>query len=197
MDALPVTEEVDLPFASRVRSTYRGKDVGVMHACGHDTHMAMLLGAAKLLSANREKLPGSVMFIFQPAEEGAPEGEEGGAELMLAEGIFDERKPEAVFGLHVSSILPAGFVAYRAGPVMASADQFRILVRGRQTHGSRPWQGVDPIVVAARIVMAAQTIVSRHVDLTRAPAVVSFGASPNRLLTRSTCVSTTTPMLMP
>ncbi len=176
MDALPVTERVDLPFASKVTSTYRGQEVGVMHACGHDTHMAMLLGAARVLSRVREELPGSVMFIFQPAEEGAPAGEEGGAELMLAEGLFDERKPAAIFGLHVSSILPAGMVGYRAGPAMASADEFRIVVTGRQTHGSRPWQGVDPIVVAAQIILSAQTIVSRQIDITRAPAVLSFGA---------------------
>lgn len=176
MDALPVTERVDVPFASKVTSTYRGQEVGVMHACGHDTHMAMLLGAARVLSRVREELPGSVMFIFQPAEEGAPAGEEGGAELMLAEGLFDERKPAAIFGLHVSSILPAGMVGYRAGPAMASADEFRIVVTGRQTHGSRPWQGVDPIVVAAQIILSAQTIVSRQIDITRAPAVLSFGA---------------------
>ncbi|MEJ2603609.1 MAG: amidohydrolase [Gammaproteobacteria bacterium] len=175
MDALPVTEQVDLPFASEAKGTYRGREVGVMHACGHDTHMAMLLGAARALTAVREDLPGSVMFIFQPAEEGAPEGEEGGAELMLKEGIFDDRTPDAVFGLHVSSMLPAGMVGYRAGPAMASADRFEIVVRGRQTHGSRPWGGVDPIVVAAQIVTAAQSIISRQTDITRAPAVLSFG----------------------
>jgi len=175
MDALPVTERVDLPFASKATGTYRGREVDVMHACGHDTHMAMLLGAARALTAVRDELPGSVMFIFQPAEEGAPEGEEGGAELMLKEGIFDERMPEAVFGLHVSSLLPTGMVGYRAGPAMASADRFEIVVRGRQTHGSRPWGGVDPIVVASQIVMAAQSIVSRQVDITAAPAVLSFG----------------------
>jgi len=175
MDALPVTERVELPFASKAKGTYRGREVGVMHACGHDTHMAMLLGAARALTAVREELPGSVMFIFQPAEEGAPEGEEGGAELMLKEGIFDERTPAAVFGLHVSSMLPAGMVGYRPGPAMASADRFEIVVRGRQTHGSRPWGGVDPIVVASQIVTAAQSIVSRQVDITAAPAVLSFG----------------------
>jgi amidohydrolase len=175
MDALPVTEETDVPFASKVRSTYRGGDVGVMHACGHDTHMAMLLGAAKALVAVRDELPGSVMFIFQPAEEGAPDGEEGGAELMLAEGLFDERKPDAVFGIHVFSNLPSGYIAYNTGSWWASSDRFEITVRGEQTHGSRPWNGIDPIVVAAQIVNAAQTIVSRQVDLTTAPAVLSFG----------------------
>ena len=176
MDALPVTERLDLPFASKARSTYRGHDVGVMHACGHDTHMAMLLGAARALAAVRAELPGQVMFIFQPAEEGAPEGEEGGAQLMLQQGLFATRKPAAVFGLHVFSNLPTNVVAYRSGPVMASSDRFRIVVKGRQTHGSRPWQGVDPIVVAAQIVMAAQTIQSRQVDVTKAPSVLSFGA---------------------
>lgn len=176
MDALPVTEQVDLPFASDVTSTYRGQEVGVMHACGHDTHMAMLLGAAKTLASMRDELEGSVMFIFQPAEEGAPEGEEGGAELMLKEGLFAERKPEAVFGLHVFSNMPVNTVAYRAGPAMASSDSFRLLVKGRQTHGSRPWNGIDPIVVAAQIVLAAQTIQSRQVDVTKAPSVLSFGA---------------------
>ena len=176
MDALPVTERLDLPFASKVRTTYRGHDVGVMHACGHDAHMAMLLGAAQALVSVRADLPGQVMFIFQPAEEGAPEGEEGGARLMLQEGLFATRKPAAVFGLHVVSNHPTNVVAYRSGPVMASSDRFRIVVRGRQTHGSRPWQGVDPIVAAAQIVMAAQTIQSRQVDVTQAPSVLSFGA---------------------
>ena len=176
MDALPVTERLDLPFASKARTTYRGHDVGVMHACGHDTHMAMLLGAAQALVSVRADLPGQVMFIFQPAEEGAPEGEEGGARLMLQEGLFATRKPAAVFGLHVVSNHPTNVVAYRSGPVMASSDRFRIVVKGRQTHGSRPWQGVDPIVAAAQIVMAVQTIQSRQVDVTQAPSVLSFGA---------------------
>jgi amidohydrolase len=176
MDALPVTEEVDLPFASKVRATYNGQEVGVMHACGHDTHMAMTLGLARVLSAAREELPGSVLFIFQPAEEGPPEGEEGGAKLMLAEGIFEGRKPDAVFGLHVFSSLPSGVVAYRSGPIMAAYDLLEITVSGRQTHGARPWSGVDPIVVASQIVLATQTIVSRQVDITKAPAVISYGA---------------------
>lgn len=175
IDALPVTEEVDLPFASKARGTYRGNDVGVMHACGHDTHIAMLLGAAKALVSVKEDLAGSVMFIFQPAEEGAPQGETGGAKRMLAEGLFAERKPEAIFGLHTFSALPAGMVAYRSGPAMASSDRFTIKVKGKQTHGSRPWNGVDPIVTAAQIVMAVQTIASRQVDVTKAPSVISFG----------------------
>jgi len=175
IDALPVEEQVDLPFASKARGTYRGKDVGVMHACGHDTHIAMLLGAARALVGVKEELAGSVMFIFQPAEEGAPEGETGGAERMLAEGLFKGRKPEAVFGLHTFSSLPAGMIAYRSGPAMASSDRFTITVKGKQTHGSRPWQGVDPIVASAQIVMAVQTIASRQVDVTKAPSVISFG----------------------
>lgn len=176
MDALPVTEQVDLPFASKQRGVYNGNDVGVMHACGHDTHMAMLLGAAKTLIAHQDDLPGDVLLIFQPAEEGAPFGTPvWGAKLMLEEGVFADRKPDAVFGLHTFSNLPAGMVGYRSGPAMASSDRFRIQVRGRQTHGSRPWGGVDPIVTAAQIIMAVQTIASRQVDVTKAPSVVSFG----------------------
>ncbi|MEL6199727.1 MAG: amidohydrolase, partial [Pseudomonadota bacterium] len=142
MDGLPVKEEVDLPFASKARGDYRGQSVPVMHACGHDTHMAMLLGAARALVDIRESLPGSVMLIFQPAEEGVGGGVVAGAERMLAEGLFEGRKPAAVFGLHTFSGLPAQMVAYRSGPAMASADRFEIRVRGKQTHGSRPWGGV-------------------------------------------------------
>ncbi len=176
MDALPVTEATGLPFASTVRTEFAGQEVGVMHACGHDTHMAMLLGVAQNLVALRDDLPGSVLFIFQPAEEGAPEGEEGGAELMLKEGLFDRYRPDAIFGMHAFSNLHTGQIGYRAGSIMASADRFRLTVHGRQTHGGRPWDGVDPIVTAAQIITGVQTIVSRQVDLTRAPAIVSFGA---------------------
>ena len=176
MDALPVTEQTDLPFASKVTTTYRGQETGVMHACGHDTHVAILMGVAEALTKQRNELRGDVMFIFQPAEEGAPEGEEGGAELMLKEGLFAKHKPDAVFGLHITSSLPAGFAGLRAGPLMASEDSFEITLTGRQTHGSRPWNGVDPIVAAAQLINATQTIVSRQVDVTKAPAVVSFGA---------------------
>ncbi|MEO1582019.1 MAG: amidohydrolase [Pseudomonadota bacterium] len=176
MDALPVIEQVDLPFASKQRGVYNGNDVGIMHACGHDTHMAMLLGAAQTLVAHQDELPGDVLLIFQPAEEGAPHGTPSwGAKKMLEEGIFDERKPDAIFGLHTFANLPAGMVAYRSGPAMASSDRFSITVSGRQTHGSRPWNGVDPIVVASQIVMAVQTIASRQVDVTKAPSVISFG----------------------
>ena len=175
MDALPVVEQGDLPFKSTQKGQYRGEEVGVMHACGHDMHMAMLLGAAQALTAVRADLPGSVLFIFQPAEEGAPEGEEGGAELMLKEGLFQERKPAAIFGLHVFAGVPLNKVGYRIGPALAASDRFAIRVVGRQTHGSQPWGGVDPIVVAAQVILAAQTIVSRQVDVTVAPSVLSFG----------------------
>ena len=176
MDALPVTEATDLPFASTVRTEFAGQEVGVMHACGHDTHMAMLLGVAQNLVTLRDELPGSVLFIFQPAEEGPPEGEEGGAALMLKEGLFDRYRPDVIFGMHAFSNLHTGQIGYRAGSIMASADRFRLTVHGRQTHGGRPWDGVDPIVTAAQIITGVQTIVSRQVDLTRAPAIVSFGA---------------------
>ena len=176
MDGLPVTEATGLSFASTAMAEYRGQQVGVMHACGHDTHIAMVLGVAQNLTALREDLPGSVLFIFQPAEEGAPEGEEGGAELMLKEGLFERYAPDAIFGMHAFSSLNTGQIGYRAGPIMASVDRFELTVHGRQTHGARPWDGVDPIVVASQIVTSVQTIVSRQVDLTRAPAVVTFGA---------------------
>jgi len=175
MDALPVTEQVDLPFASTQTSTYRGNEVGVMHACGHDTHVAILMAVAESLVQIKEDLAGDILFVFQPAEEGAPEGEEGGAELMLKEGLFKE-KPAAVFGLHVTSSLNTGQIGFRAGPLMASEDSFTINVKGRQTHGSRPWNGVDPIVASSQIVMATQTISSRQVDVTKAPSVISYGA---------------------
>jgi amidohydrolase len=174
MDALPVTEMVDLPFASKVRTEYNGQQVGVMHACGHDNHVAILMGTAEVLAGMRDDLPGDVMFIFQPAEEGAPEGEDGGAALMLEEGLFAERLPDAVFGLHVMP-QPVGTIHYRAGGLMASSDTWRMTVRGRQTHGAYPWGGVDPIVTAAQIVLGLQTVVSRQTDLTKAPAVVSVG----------------------
>ena len=176
MDALPVTEQVDLPFKSVATAEYRGEKVGVMHACGHDAHVAILLGTAKVLAGLRDELPGTVMFVFQPAEEGAPEGERGGASLMLDEGLFATTKPEAMFGLHVFSTLNTGQVGYRSGPLMAASDAFRIVVTGRQTHGARPWGGVDPIVTAAQIVMGLQTIVSRQVDIAQYPAIVSVGA---------------------
>jgi amidohydrolase len=175
MDALPVTEEVDVPFASRVRTTYNGQEVGVMHACGHDAHIAMLMGVAEVLAGMRKDLPGTVTFIFQPAEEGAPAGERGGAALMIEEGALDDPRPSAIFGLHVFPF-PAGEIRYRPGGIMAAADAFRIVVRGRQTHGALPWAGIDPIVIASQIVLGLQTITSRQVDLTTAPAIVTVGA---------------------
>jgi amidohydrolase len=175
MDANPVVEEVDLPFKSTVTTEYLGKTVGVMHACGHDVHTANLMGVAEVLTSLRADLPGTVLFIFQPAEEGPPAGEEGGAGLMMKEGIFDEVTPEAVFGLHVFAGIPAGEIGYRSGPLMAAADMFRIEVNGKASHGSRPWAGVDPIVAASQIVLGIQTIVSRQVDISRLPAVVTIG----------------------
>lgn len=176
MDALPVTEQVDLPFKSTQKATWNGQEVGVMHACGHDTHMAMLLGVAEALAPMRDRIPGTIKFIFQPAEEGPPAGEEGGAALMVKEGVLQNPAVDAIFGLHVFSGLRAGTIQYRSGPLMASADSFTIRIRGRQTHGAMPWAGVDPIVVGAQIVTSLQTIVSRSVNITEAPAVVTIGA---------------------
>ncbi|HEX6642450.1 MAG TPA: amidohydrolase [Thermoanaerobaculia bacterium] len=176
MDALPVTEQVDLPFASKVRTTYNGQDVGVMHACGHDAHVAILLGVAEVLAGMRAELPGTVKFLFQPAEEGAPEGEEGGAQLMVEEGALDNPKVDAVFGLHVTSRFPVGVIAYKPEGMMAAVDSFTIVVHGKQTHGAYPWLGVDPIVVASQIVLGLQTIPSRQLDSTLAPSIVTVGA---------------------
>ncbi|HEY0332861.1 MAG TPA: amidohydrolase, partial [Stenotrophomonas sp.] len=176
MDALPVTEQTGLPFASQAKSEYRGEQVGVMHACGHDAHTAILLGVADALVAMKDRLPGQVMLIFQPSEEGAPGNEEGGASLMLKEGLFADFKPQAVFGLHVFSSVQAGKIAVRSGPLMAASDRFNIKVIGRQTHGSAPWNGIDPIVASADLIGAAQTVVSRRANIARQPAVVSFGA---------------------
>jgi len=175
MDALPVTEEVDLPFASKAKGEYRGKTTGVMHACGHDAHTAMLLGLATMLASMKKDLPGEVMFVFQPAEEGAPAGEHGGASLMLKDGVFKDFKPDAMFGMHVVSSLNVGTVAVRPGPTMAGSDWFKLVVHGRQTHGAMPWGGVDPIVTSAEIISAAQTIVSRKLNIGDQPAVLSFG----------------------
>lgn len=175
MDALPVTEELDLPFASKVRTTFNGNEVGVMHACGHDLHTAILMGVAEVLAGMRKELPGTVTFIFQPAEEGAPEGEEGGARLMIKEGVLENPRPEAIFGLHVFP-LPFGHVGYRPGGFMAASDTLRIQVRGRQTHGAQPWNGTDPVVAASQIVLALQTIVSRQVNIANNPAVVTVGS---------------------
>ena len=175
MDALPVAEEVDLPFASKVRATWNGDDVGVMHACGHDCHVAILMGVASVLAGLRAQLRGSVKFIFQPAEEMPPEGEEGGAKMMIAEGALENPVPQAIFGLHVTSFLPLGVLGFRPGPTMASSDRLHITVHGKQTHGAAPWLGVDPIVTAAQVVLGLQTVISRGTDITREPAVVTIG----------------------
>ncbi len=175
MDALPVTERVDLPFASKVKATYNGLESGVMHACGHDTHVAMLMGAAEILVAIKEDLPGTVVFMFQPAEEGAPPGEEGGAKLMVKEGILQNPKVDVAFGLHISSMLEVGKLNYKTGGVMAAADRFVIDVKGKQTHGSMPWGGVDPITISAQIIQGLNNIVSRQTELTKEAAVISVG----------------------
>lgn len=175
MDALPVTERVDIPFASRQIATYNGQEVGVMHACGHDTHVAMLMGVAEVFASMRDEIPGTVKFIFQPAEEGPPEGEDGGAELMVEQGVLKNPDVDVVFGFHINSALEVNHIAYVPGGTMASADDFRIVVRGDQTHGAYPWNGADPIVASAQIITALQTIVSRRVKLTDNPAVVTIG----------------------
>ena len=173
MDALPVTEESDLPFKSTVKTEYLGQPVGVMHACGHDAHVAILMGVAEALAGARDQIPGTVKFIFQPAEEGPPPGETGGAPLMVSEGVLENPKPAAIFGLHVISGIPAGMITYRAGPLMASADWLYITVKGKQTHGAWPWSGIDPVVTSAQIVTGLQNIVARQIDVSREPAVVT------------------------
>jgi amidohydrolase len=174
MDGLPVTEQVDLPFKSTAKAPWNGQEVGVMHACGHDNHMAILLGTATALARMKDRLPGTVKVIFQPAEEGPPPGEAGGAEQMIKENVLENPKVDAVFGLHVFPFR-VGEIVYRPGPLMASTDSFTIKVRGRQTHGAIPWGGIDPIVVGSQIVMGLQTIISRQVNITEAPAVVTIG----------------------
>jgi amidohydrolase len=175
MDALPVTEQVNLPFASKVKTTYNDQEVGVMHACGHDNHVAMLMGVAEVLAGMKAQIPGTVKFIFQPAEEGPPAGEEGGAAMMVKEGALESPKPDAIFGLHVFPFA-VGTIAYRPTGAMAAADWLRIVVRGKQTHGAVPWGGIDPIVVASQIVLGLQTIPSRQTDVTVGPAIVTIGA---------------------
>lgn len=176
IDGLPVVERADIPFASKEKSTYNGQEVGVMHACGHDTHIAMLLGAAHILSEMRDQIPGTVKLIFQPAEEGAPQGEEGGAKLMVKEGVLQNPDVDVIFGLHINSQTKAGDIKYRPGGTMASSDSYRILVKGDQTHGAYPWGGIDPIVTAAQIINGLQTIVSRQLPLIQNSAVISVGA---------------------
>ena len=175
MDALPVTERNDLPYKSTVRATYNGKETGVMHACGHDTHVAILMGTAEYLAKNND-FAGTVKFIFQPAEEGAPQGEEGGADLMIEEGALENPKVDAIFGLHINSGTHVGKVRYRPRGIMASSQRFVIDVKGKQAHGSAPWKSVDPVVIAAQIVNGLQTIVSRNSELTKEAAVISVGS---------------------
>ncbi len=175
MDGLPVTERVNLPFASKEKTEYNGSQVGVMHACGHDSHVAMLLGTAEVLSKMKSKLRGTVVFIFQPAEEGPPVGEEGGAALMIKEGVMDNPKIDAIFGIHINSLAEIGTIQYKSGSFMAAADWFTIKVKGKQTHGSTPWTGVDPIAVASQIIGGLQMIVSRGSELTKAPVVITVG----------------------
>jgi len=176
MDALPVVERVDLPFASKEKSTYNGQSVGVMHACGHDTHVAILMGVAEILTSLKSELIGSVKFIFQPAEEGAPEGEEGGAKLMVEEGVLENPKVDVIFGLHINSMTEVGKIRYRPEGTMAASDRFTIKVKGKQTHGASPWAGIDPVVVSAQIINGLQTIISRQTPLTEDAAVISVGA---------------------
>ena len=175
MDALPVAEQVDVPFRSTAKAEWNGQTCGVMHACGHDAHVAILMGVAEILAGMREHIAGSVKFIFQPAEETPPIGENGGAKMMIEEGCMENPKVDAIFGLHVTSIHPTGMVGYRSGPLMASADDFRIFVRGSQTHGAMPWRGVDPIVVSSQIVLGLQTSVARQMHITKEPSGVTGG----------------------
>ncbi|MBS1608602.1 MAG: amidohydrolase [Bacteroidetes bacterium] len=173
MDALPVTERVNIPFASKEKGIYNGQEVGIMHACGHDTHVAILMSVAEVLSSMKNDLKGTVKFIFQPAEEGPPEGEEGGAPLMIKEGALENPKVDVMFGLHIAAQTPVGIIKYRAGGAMASSDWFDIKVTGRQSHGSMPWMGIDPVVVSAQIINGLQTIISRQTELTKGAAVLS------------------------
>ncbi|QQS32028.1 MAG: amidohydrolase [Acidobacteriota bacterium] len=175
MDGLPVTERADLPYRSVEKGVYNGQTVGVMHACGHDTHVAMLLGAANVLVGMKDKIKGTVILVFQPAEEGPPAGEEGGAYLMVKEGVLENPKVEAIFGIHISAGMPIGRIAYKSGAAMASSDWFTIKIKGQQTHGAYPWMGNDPIAVATQIYTGLQMIVSRRTNLTASPAVITVG----------------------
>jgi amidohydrolase len=175
MDALPVEERNDLPFRSTATSEYNGETVPVMHACGHDTHVAIMMGVAEAMAAMRDDLPGTVKFIFQPAEEGPPEGERGGAELMMEEGVLTAPDVEAAFALHIAAEVEVGKITYRPGPAMASVQDYRIVVKGRQSHGAAPWMSVDPVVTGSQIVMGLQTIVARNLNITELPAIVTVG----------------------
>ena len=175
IDALPVMERNDLPYKSNVTSEFLGEKVGVMHACGHDTHTAILMGVAEVLSKNKEKIKGTVKFVFQPAEEGPPPGEEGGALLMVKEGVLKNPDVDAIFGLHINSQTPVGVIRYKSGGTMAAAQSFTINVKGKQSHGSQPWSGVDPILISAKIIDGLQTIISRETNLTNEAAVITVG----------------------
>lgn len=175
MDALPVTERNSLPFASKEKAIFNDQETGVMHACGHDSHVAILMAVAEILSKNKNDLKGTVKFVFQPAEEGPPKGEEGGADLMVREGVLDNPKVEVIFGLHIQGIRKLGQIAYKPAGMMAASDWFTIKVKGKQSHGAAPWLGIDPIVVSAQIINGIQTIVSRQTQLTKEPAVISVG----------------------
>ena len=175
MDGLPVTERNSLPFASKEKAIFNGQNVGVMHACGHDTHVAMLMGAAEVLAGMKDKIKGTVVFIFQPAEEGPPAGEEGGAALMVKEGVMNSPKIDAIFGIHINSQTEIGKIRYKSGAAMAASDWFSIKVKGKQTHGSQPWSGIDPIAVATQIYTGLQMIVARSSELTKAPVVITVG----------------------
>ena len=175
MDGLPVTERNALPFASKEKAVFNGQNVGVMHACGHDTHVAMLMGAAEVLAGMKDKIKGTVVFIFQPAEEGPPAGEEGGAALMVKEGVMNSPKIDAIFGIHINSQTEIGKIRYKSGAAMAASDWFSIKVKGKQTHGSQPWSGIDPIAVATQIYTGLQMIVARSSELTKAPVVITVG----------------------
>jgi amidohydrolase len=175
IDALPVTERNDLPFKSEVKTTFLDIETGVMHACGHDTHIAILMGVAEVLSKHKDQIHGTVKFIFQPAEEGPPPGEEGGARLMIKEGVLENPKVDAIFGLHIDSEIPVGTINYKKGGIMAAVERFVITVKGKQTHGSEPWSGVDPILISAKIIDGLQTIISRESNLLVEPAVITVG----------------------
>lgn len=175
MDALPVTERNSLPFASKEKTVFSDQETGIMHACGHDTHVAILMAVAEILSKNKSELRGTIKFIFQPAEEGPPPGEEGGASLMVKEGVLENPKVDVIFGMHIQSISPLGKITYRPAGMMAASDWFTIKVRGKQSHGAAPWMGIDPIVVSAQIINGLQTIVSRQTELTKEAAVITVG----------------------